>query len=163
MSSHPGFMNRRLHSLLGIIPVGFFLLEHLFSNYYATKGMKAYVEQVEWIQSLPFLLLMEIIFIFLPLLYHEVYGLYVAFRAKNNLQNYETFRNTMFVLQRITGVATLLFVLWHVYETRIQVALHNYSAQELAHNTSLMLQNNLIFVLYIIRIVSAIFHFSNGM
>ncbi|MEW9033208.1 MAG: succinate dehydrogenase, partial [Planifilum fimeticola] len=33
--NHSSFFNRRLHSLLGVIPVGFFLLEHLLTNYYA--------------------------------------------------------------------------------------------------------------------------------
>lgn len=163
MSRQLSFMNRRVHSLLGIIPVGFFLLEHLLSNYYATKGIEAYVKQVEWIQSLPFVLILEIVFIFLPLLYHGIYGLYVVFKARNNIANYGTFRNVMFALQRITGVITLVFVFWHVYETRIQVALHNYTASELAHHTSGMLQNNMTFVLYIIGVVSAIYHFSNGM
>ena len=69
----------------------------------------------------------------------------------------------MFVLQRVTGVITLVFVFWHVYETRIQVALHNYTANELAHHTSTMLQNNMTFALYIIGVVAAIYHFSNGM
>src|SRR5699024_2781402 len=79
MSKHRSFFNRRLHSLLGVIPVGFFLVEHLITNYEATKGVNAFVEQVEWIWGIPFLPVLEIFFIFLPLLYHGVYGLYIAF------------------------------------------------------------------------------------
>lgn len=32
------FVLRKLHSLLGIIPIGAFLLEHLLSNFEALKG-----------------------------------------------------------------------------------------------------------------------------
>ncbi len=33
---------RKLHSLLGIVPIGAFLLEHLLSNFEALKGPLAY-------------------------------------------------------------------------------------------------------------------------
>ncbi|SEN00018.1 succinate dehydrogenase cytochrome b558 subunit [Lihuaxuella thermophila] len=163
MSTQRSFFNRRLHSLLGVIPVGFFLLEHLYTNWHATKGAKAFIEQVESIWSLPFLLLLEIFFIFLPLLYHGVYGLYVALQAKNNVGNFGTFRNYMFMLQRVTGVITLVFVAWHVWETRIQLAIYDFTAAELANHTHQLMQNPVTLTLYIIGVVAAVFHFSNGM
>ncbi|SFI79783.1 succinate dehydrogenase cytochrome b558 subunit [Thermoflavimicrobium dichotomicum] len=164
MSSQRSFFNRRVHSLLGVIPVGFFLLEHLISNYKMTYGKEAFVEQVNWIWSLPFLPFLEIFFIFLPLLYHGVYGLYIAFQAKHNVNQFSTFRNYMFVLQRVTGVITLIFVIWHVWQTRIQIALfQDASAAQLADQTIQLFQNNFFVAIYIIGIISAIFHFCNGM
>lgn len=163
MSTQRSFFNRRLHSLLGVIPVGFFLLEHLYTNWHATKGAKAFIEQVESIWSLPFLLLLEIFFIFLPLLYHAIYGLYVAMQAKNNVGNFGTFRNYMFMLQRITGVITLVFVAWHVWETRIQLAIYHFTPAELALHTAQLMKNPVTLTLYVIGVIAAVFHFSNGM
>jgi succinate dehydrogenase / fumarate reductase cytochrome b subunit len=163
MSKQREFFNRRLHSLLGVIPVGFFLLEHLFTNYYATKGADAFVKQVEWLWGLPFLLTLEIFFIFLPLLYHGVYGLYVALQAKHNVGNFGTFRNWMFFLQRVTGVITLVFVTWHVWETRIQVALKDLTPEQLADLMSNLVQNPVVLALYILGVIAAVFHFTNGM
>ncbi|PTM58188.1 succinate dehydrogenase cytochrome b558 subunit [Desmospora activa] len=163
MSKHRSFFNRRLHSLLGVIPVGFFLLEHLWTNHYATQGADVYQEKVEWLWSIPFLPLLEIFFIFLPLLYHGVYGLYIAFTAQNNLKSYSTFRNIMFMLQRVTGVITLIFVTLHVWQTRVQVALADMSAQDLTVHTADILASNVNVVLYVIGVVAAVFHFSNGM
>ena len=40
------FLWRKLHSLLGIVPLGAFLLEHLLSNFEALKGPAAYGAQV---------------------------------------------------------------------------------------------------------------------
>jgi succinate dehydrogenase / fumarate reductase, cytochrome b subunit len=157
------FFSRRLHSLLGVIPVGFFLLEHLFTNYHATQGARSFVGQVEWLWGIPFLLVLEIFFIFLPLLYHAIYGLYIALQARNNLESFGTFRNYMFMLQRVTGVITLAFIIWHVWETRIQVALYHYSAEDLAVWMHRLLQSNVVFVLYLIGVLAAVFHFSNGM
>ncbi len=163
MSTQRSFFNRRLHSLLGVIPVGFFLLEHLYTNWHATKGAKAFIEQVESIWNLPFLIVLEIFFIFLPLLYHGIYGLYVALQAKNNVGNFGTFRNYMFLLQRVTGVITLVFVAWHVWETRIQLAIYDFSPAELAGHTAQLLSNPVTLSLYIIGVIAAVFHFSNGM
>ena len=54
------FLLRRLHSLTGIIPVGAFLLEHFFSNAFATKGPEAYTKQVGLLTSLPFVVGLEL-------------------------------------------------------------------------------------------------------
>lgn len=163
MSKHRSFFNRRLHSLLGVIPVGFFLLEHLWMNHYATKGADVFQEQVEWLWGIPYLVVLEIFLIFLPLLYHGVYGLYIAFTAQNNLRNFGTFRNIMFMLQRVTGVITLVFVVIHLWQTRIQVAMNGDSPAELTQRTADILSNDINFILYAIGILAAVFHFSNGM
>ncbi|SFS73239.1 succinate dehydrogenase cytochrome b558 subunit [Marininema halotolerans] len=163
MSTHRSFFNRRLHSLLGVIPVGFFLLEHLWTNYHATQGAAAFEEKVNWLWDIPFLAVLEIFFIFLPLMYHGVYGLYIAFTAQNNVGNFGTFRNVMFMLQRVTGVITLIFVTIHVWQTRLQVALNDMSAADLSHQTAEVLSNPINVILYLIGIVAAVFHFSNGM
>ena len=64
------FLLRKLHSLLGIIPIGAFLLEHLLSNFEALKGPAAYGAQVKFLNSLPMVRVLEWVFIFLPILYH---------------------------------------------------------------------------------------------
>ena len=38
-------------------------------------------------ESLPLRIFLETFFIFLPLLYHAIYGLYIAFQAKHNIGN----------------------------------------------------------------------------
>ena len=163
MSTERSFINRRLHSLLGVIPVGFFLVEHLYTNYLMTEGIHKFVEQVEWIWSLPFLPVLEVVFIYIPLLYHAIYGLYIAYQARNNVSQYSTFRNIMFLLQRVTGVVTLVYVAWHVWQTRVQLFIHDYTSAELAEHTATILQNPVTLTLYIIGLVAAVFHFSNGM
>ena len=43
------FVNRRLHSLLGVLPIGLFLMMHLYTNFYLTKGEEAFGEKVKGI------------------------------------------------------------------------------------------------------------------
>lgn len=154
---------RKLHSLLGVIPVGMFLVNHMYTNFLATISPERYAEKVAWLTSLPLLLLLEIFLIWLPLLYHGVYGLYVAFQARNHPTSYSFFRNQMFIWQRITGVITFLFVVWHFAETRLQVALGNVQKDQLGALIHDILSNPISLALYVVGVVAASFHFCNGM
>jgi succinate dehydrogenase / fumarate reductase, cytochrome b subunit len=157
------FYSRKLHSLLGVIPLGFFLLEHLLTNFEAFYGLEAFSEQIEWLINLPLVLILEIVGIWLPLLYHGVYGLFIAFQARHNTNNFGYFRNWMFRLQRITGVITLIFVAWHVFETRVQVGLGKVDHADLGLLMHNILSDNLWFTLYLIGVIATAFHFSNGL
>lgn len=160
MAGNREFFNRRLHSLLGVIPVGVFLIQHLIVNHFATRGVEAFNSASHFMESLPFRYVLEVFIIFLPLLYHAVYGLYIAFTAKNNVSSYGYFRNWMFLLQRISGVITLIFITWHVWETRIAAAFGaevNFSMMES------ILSNPAMLIFYVVGLVSTTFHFANGL
>lgn len=158
------YLYRKIHSLLGVIPIGAFLVEHLITNFEAFNGGHlAYIQSVEWLQSLPLVFFLELFGIWLPLLYHGVYGLYMAYQSRNNVTNYGYFRNWMFMLQRVTGVITFIFIVWHVFETRVQVALGNVGHGDLGVLMHEMLQSHWVLIAYIIGLVCASFHFANGM
>ncbi|TKC15722.1 succinate dehydrogenase cytochrome b558 subunit [Robertmurraya kyonggiensis] len=160
MASNREFFNRRLHSLLGVIPVGLFLVQHLVVNHFATGGEESFNKAAHFMESLPFRTFLEIFVIFLPLLFHAIYGIYIAFTAKNNVSRYNFFRNWMFLLQRVTGVITLIFLAWHVWETRIAAA---FGADVNFDMMESILSNPFMVTFYIIGVVSAIFHFANGL
>lgn len=122
MAGNREFFHRRLHSLLGVIPVGLFLIMHLMLNYNATKGPEAFNKAAGFMENLPFLLFLEFAFIYIPIVFHAIYGVYIAFTAKPNVGRFGKFRNWMFVLQRFTGIFLIIFIAWHVWETRLAKA-----------------------------------------
>src|SRR5260370_20565243 len=73
---------RKLNSLTGIIPVGAFLAEHFWSNSYALVSRAQYDAKSQELQTIPFRLVVEWLFIFLPMLYHGGVGVYILFRGK---------------------------------------------------------------------------------
>ncbi|HZG60745.1 MAG TPA: succinate dehydrogenase cytochrome b558 subunit [Anoxybacillus sp.] len=160
MAGNREFFYRRLHSLLGVIPVGLFLVQHLVVNHFATRGPEAFNRAAHFMENLPFRYFLEIFVIFLPLLFHAIYGLYVAFTAKNNVSQYNYFRNWMFMLQRLSGIITLIFVTWHVWETRVQAAFGAEVNYEMMAN---IVDNPIMLGFYILGIISTVFHFSNGL
>jgi len=160
MAKNREFLFRRLHSLLGVIPVGVFLIQHLVVNHFATKGPESFNKAAAFMEHLPFRYFLEIFVIFLPIIYHAVYGIYIAFTARNNTKNYGYFRNWMFYIQRVTGIVTLIFIVWHVWETRVAAQMGkevNYNMMEE------ILGNPWMFTFYLVGVISTIFHFSNGL
>ncbi|MFL0498294.1 succinate dehydrogenase cytochrome b558 subunit [Priestia megaterium] len=160
MQKNKEFVSRKIHSLLGVIPIGLFLIEHLVVNQFATKGEESFNQAAHFMESLPFRYALEIFLIFLPILFHATYGLYIAFTAKTNVNNYGFFRNWMFIFQRVSGVVTLIFITWHVWETRIQAALGKEVDFQMMEQ---ILSNPAMLAFYIVGVVSTIFHFANGL
>lgn len=159
MSRESDFYIRRLHSLLGIIPVGLFVAQHLVINHFATRGPEAFNAASDFMGNLPFVLFLEWFIIYIPLMFHAFYGIYIAFTAKNNVQRYSTFRNWMFMLQRITGVFLVVFIAWHIFETRIQKAL---GVEVNFDMMAEILANPFMLAFYIAGVIAATFHLANG-
>jgi len=151
---------RRLHSLLGVIPLGVFLVQHLVINNFATRGPEAFNTAAGVMGNLPFVLVLETFVIYLPILFHGIYGVYIAFTAKNNVGRYGTYRNWMFLLQRITGILAFVFIAIHVYQTRFQVL---FGAEVNFDMMADILENPFWFVFYVIGVLSVVFHFANGL
>ncbi|WP_249870940.1 succinate dehydrogenase cytochrome b558 subunit [Oceanobacillus saliphilus] len=161
MAEQREFFYRRLHSFLGVVPIGIFLVQHLIVNHFAVYGEESFNQAAGFMGGLPFVLLLEIFVIYLPILFHAILGVYIVFTARNNVSRYGFFRNWMFKIQRITGIITLIFIVWHVFETRVQIGLGNAEA-----NYSLMegiLTNPFMFWFYVIGVISTVFHFANGL
>lgn len=160
MAGNREFVNRRLHSLLGVIPIGVFLIQHLVVNHFITGGPESFNKASEFMGNLPFKIVLETVVIYLPLLYHAIYGLYIAFTATSNVNRFGTYRNWMYLLQRITGVLTLIFIAWHVWQTRVAAAFGSEVSYDMMHD---ILSSPFMFVFYLVGILSAIFHFANGL
>lgn len=107
------FLWRRLHSLSGIFPVGAFLVEHFVSNAFAANGPQAYTDQVKFLTGIPFLVWVEVLFIYIPILYHGLYGFYVWYRGQTNVDEYPLFGNWGYLIQRWTGIIAFFFIVWH--------------------------------------------------
>ena len=161
---HTTFYVRRLHSLCGIVPVGLFLLEHIFTNATVLGGPEVFNTAVGHLAAIPhaIMLPLEICFILIPFLFHGLYGLYILRQAKNNATSgYGYARNWNFFLQRITAVIIFVFLIWHVVYLRIMV-----KGGGTPISFELMqayLSNPIIWAAYLIAMIATAFHFCNGL
>lgn len=163
------FWWRKLHSLSGVVPVGVYLLFHLWTNAKALQGRDAFNEAVDAIHHIPYLLIVEIVGIYLPLLFHAFYGIRISLEGRSNLGAYPLQRNWAYVLQRVTGIVSFAFIAYHVWQFRVQVALgkmhhHDFFTELCAQLSSVTpLGIPVVAVVYLIGIAAAAYHFSNGL
>ena len=123
------FIKRRLHSLTGFFLV-LFLFEHLFTNSQAALFFGDYgngfVQAVNFIQSLPYLPVIELTLIAVPMLLHTWWGIQYLYSAEPNsyktdgstaaLPNYRP--NHAYTWQRITAIILVGGILFHVVSMR---------------------------------------------
>jgi succinate dehydrogenase / fumarate reductase cytochrome b subunit len=153
----PSYFFRKLHSLTGIVPVGAFLAEHFWSNSAALVGAQKYDETSQTLQTIPFRLIAEWGFIFLPLLYHAGYGIYIWLQGKSNVSAYPWVKNWLFTLQRYTGLIAFVYIAWHLYTERWLT--HGKSTYvTVAHDMA----NPLYLTFFLIGVLASSFHLGVG-
>ena len=161
---HTTFYVRRLHSLCGLFALGMVLFEHIFTNSMAMFGPAALNGSLAMMELIPkpIFLGLEIGGIAVPLLFHAIYGMYIAVQAKNNPERFGYVRNWNFALQRWTAWYLVVFLIWHVGYLRFYVKgiTGTPISYELLQN--FFTSSPLVTILYILGMFAAIFHFCNG-
>lgn len=171
------FLLRRLHSLSGIVPVGLFVVMHLFTNFQIMTG--DFQHEVEFIHGLPALLILEIS-IWVGIGFHAALGLYYTFADKPDLgvgeaAHYKYRDSWRYTLQRITGILALIFIFLHVATLRWRwdfggwftpffVASPTDGQPLVSATTAAALQHSrLVLAIYVVGIASVIYHWCNGL
>lgn len=161
MKDTSSFLLKRLMSITGMLPVGGFLLQHLFSNSYIFISDQAFNDHSRFLTSLPMVVLLELGLIYLPILLHACLGIVIIYRGQNNFTTYGQFRNWMFFFQRLSGLLALVFIATHSYTTRIHHFLigEEFTAMEMRHTLAVPFW----FWFYFVGIIMVVFHFANGL
>ena len=162
MTSTQYFLVRRLHSLLGVIPLGIFLFVHLTTNSMALFGREAFEHKVGLIHLMgPLLPWIEAFVIFVPLALHIAIGIQIARTGRSNASNLGYGRNWAYTFQRWTGWIALAFILYHTIALRfLDVA--NGVGNFFPYLSELFKQAIWI-VIYLIGGAAVIYHFANGL
>ena len=113
------FVFRKLHQLTGILPLGVFLLEHLYTNSKAMTGAGRLQQRRPRPPVNP-----------LRPLHRDrrhlhpaasttrVYGLFITWEMRPNNLSYPYPRNWFYTIQRITGMILFFFITFHVLNFR---------------------------------------------
>lgn len=148
------FIWRRFHSLTGLWLV-LFLIEHLVTNsqaaLYIGDDGSGFIKAVNFLKELPYLQVIEITLIGIPLLVHGWWGIkYLHTAQYNSLSSDGTTpslqypRNRAYTWQRITSWILLVGIIAHVvqmrfveYPTTSQIDNQNYYSIHLTEDTGL--------------------------
>jgi succinate dehydrogenase / fumarate reductase, cytochrome b subunit len=113
------FLIKRLHSLLGIIPVGAFFLVHMLLNSRAMQGPEQYQWVPNTLDQVPFLIVIELGFILLPILFHAALGAVIVVQGDLGMPRPALgwYAAWAYWLQRITGILLFLLIGFHIWQT----------------------------------------------
>jgi succinate dehydrogenase / fumarate reductase cytochrome b subunit len=150
---------------------------HLATNASILESPGTFQRAVYQIHSLGSLLsVVEWAFIFLPILFHGLFGLVIIRGGLMNAGAYPYASNMRYVLQRVTGLVALAFIVLHVFHMHgwihADAWLENVvrplgGAQFRPYNgpstLGAAMQGMLTPVLYAVGLLSCVFHFANGL
>jgi succinate dehydrogenase / fumarate reductase, cytochrome b subunit len=161
------YLLHKLHSLTGIVPVGFYMVQHLTLNSFAIAGPARFDGVLHFFESLPkhVLLLTEALLIWLPLLFHAVYGLFITSRAEQNYigTRYGWSQNRMYTFQRISGIFIFLFLIYHIATTTVAARIVGIEVIQYASWQAKLTENfYLILVLYLVGVLASSYHLAYG-
>ena len=162
------FLLRKLHQLTGIVPLGLFFFVHMFTNSKAMNGEAQFEKAVQEIHDIPFLLFLEIFGIFLPLLFHSIYGIIISTEAKPNVFTYGFGRNWFYFFQRATGIFLFFFIFAHILNFRFGL-IPGLNETPIAGNATLSFNIvsgefaiPLVLAIYILGIAATAWHLAYG-
>lgn len=169
------FLIYRLFSLAGLIPVGAYMVVHLLTNASVINGVSAFQENVDRIHSLGRALwIAEWVFIFIPIGFHAAVGWLIISGAMPNTGSYAYASNIRYTLQRATGIIAFVFIVFHVIQLHHffgapfkELGGVKFGAQfapaHAASSAAVALQPLWVKLLYLVGMLSAIYHFANGL
>ncbi len=168
---HSAWVAKRIHSFVGIVPLGIYLVMHLSRNISTLAGPEAFDTAVQDTWKNPINYLWVILLVYLPLIWHAGYGLYLTLTSnKYNFFKYPNVENLRFVFQRLSAVGLLAFLSAHVFLTRVHVSMGwlqsadtNPSGQvTFGYFAEHMWHNPFTAPVYLLGILAAAYHLANG-
>ncbi len=165
------FALRKLHSLSGIVPVGAFLLFHLFENLKVGLSKEAYNEAIQSLWGLaprPVFYAIEVGLLIVPILFHALYGFWIWYTGQSNAGQYPYRRNWLFTMQRWSGLVVFAFILLHVWQLRIMpggklALLRGPSDLPRYDEVAAAIRPLGWTVMYLVGALTAAFHLGNGL
>ena len=170
------FAIRRIHSLLGIVPLGLYMVIHLATNAGLINGPETFQRAVYLIHSPGQLLpLIEWGAIFAPLVFHAVIGVWIARTGKINSSQYPLASNRRYTWQRWTGFAALIYLFLHIlhlhgwFHTHAwidflgSIGLGQFRAYNAASTLATAMQCWIWPPIYLVGMLCCVYHLVNGL
>jgi len=122
------------------------------------KGGPVWWKETEFTRNIPLQVAVEATVLWIPILYHAIYGIVITVTAQPNDYPFE--RNYQYTLQRISGILAFLFIGFHVLSTRAYFYATGVETDYMRMHNFMM--NPLILATYIVGTLACVYHLTNG-
>jgi succinate dehydrogenase / fumarate reductase cytochrome b subunit len=156
------FIAARLGSLLSVVPLGVWVVIHLWHN------LSAFVSPAEWqedVTEYPHAIAMGVSFalVLVPLIWHVTWGTVRTYKERPNYPKYAYFANLKFIVQRLSAVGLALFLGAHVWLAFIKPRFIEQSPETFADLSREMHFHMPTLVVYALGILAVAYHLANGL
>jgi succinate dehydrogenase/fumarate reductase cytochrome b subunit (b558 family) len=146
------------------------MIQHLIANSYSLRGEKEFNTVVSAFGYLPFVALMEWGIVFIPILFHSIYGFLITAEMRANTGTYQYGRNWLYLAQRVSGVVAFAYIAYHTYSTWGVKKLFEMNASHEAGFRAISYDamtwrfaDSWYVAVYLIGILASTFHLGNGL
>jgi succinate dehydrogenase / fumarate reductase cytochrome b subunit len=155
------FFRARLASLFGVLPLGVWVVVHLWHNLSAFQGPDAWQSAVTEYPH-PFAEAVTGVIVLLPLVIHAIWGIGRLFSSKPNNVRYGFYANLKYLLQRLSAAGVFFFLGAHLWKALISPRLIEGHAESFADITQEMHFNTPTLVVYVLGVLGVAYHLANG-
>lgn len=155
------FLKSRLGSFLAVMPLTFWVINHLWDNLAAFSGAEAWQGAVTQYKH-PYSMVATFLIVLLPLLIHAAWGVVRLFTMKPNLGAYRYYGNVKYILQRISAVGVLAFLGAHIWLAFLHPRLVEGHAEAFSDIASEMHHHAPTLIVYLLGTLGVSYHIANG-
>jgi succinate dehydrogenase / fumarate reductase cytochrome b subunit len=149
-------------SLLAVVPLGIWTVNHLWNNLSAFKGAAAWQSAVTE-YSHPLAFFVSSLVALLPLALHTIWGIGRLTKVRPNVVRYRYFDNLKYVLQRLSAIGLVLFLGAHLWLAMLRPRMTTGRPEpftDIAHEMHHHLPTLLVYTLGVLGIA---YHLANGL
>ncbi len=158
---------KQVMSLLGIVPLGVYVVMHLWTNMYSLAGAEAFDARIGERQS-PVFIFLEVFGLGVPFLVHIGIGLRAVWTWITGIatgkaaMKQRSLANLRYVLQRLSAIGVLGFLVAHVIKARILPAMTP-TGHETWAGMHEALSEPATFTVYALGLLGVSYHLANGL
>lgn len=161
-SKNGTFLRARLGSLLAVMPLGVWTVNHLWNNLAAFKGAAAWQSSVTDYGH-PLAFLASSLVALLPLVLHTIWGIARLTTVKPNNVKYKFFGNLKYALQRLSAIGVLAFLGAHIWLAFLHPRLTTGRPEPFSDISHEMHHHLPTLAVYILGTLGVSYHLANGL
>jgi succinate dehydrogenase / fumarate reductase cytochrome b subunit len=155
------FFGGRVGSLVAVVPLGVWVVVHLWHNLAAFSGAEAWQAAVTEYPH-PIAEAVVGILVLLPLTLHILWGLARLWSARPNNLHYGYYGNLKYLLQRLSALGVLAFVGAHLWLAFLKPRIQEGHAEAFADIAQEMHFHTPTLIVYVLGTLGVCYHLANG-
>lgn len=172
-ADHKAWVAKKIHSFVGVVPLGVYLILHLTRNVSSLAGPEAFDAAVRNTWTHPINYLWVALLVYIPLAFHSLYGIKLMWESeKTSVFKHFNLENVRYFFQRLSGLGVLGFLFAHIFLTRLHVSmgwLQDASANPDGQVTYSYFATHMTdwskgtAIVYALGILGTVYHLANGL